>query len=209
VNSWNYENRFASVPGGVSFQGRDGAGILCVIGSAASAGPVSATDLEVYAMDTDIGGDMYVLTSDVTNGTENAINYLHLSVNGNVLVGQRAQTAVSSRSRRDQLTGRSDLFAVTNVHAVLGGAAPEAFIVSADQSHGSTVAFMGEGSATGPWGVAFSSAAPGDNLTWDDRTLKLVPLAPGAGAAQIDAVRSHYVVLAADRILDDDASTSD
>jgi hypothetical protein len=174
---------------------------------------VSSTDLEVYAMDTDIGGNLYVLTSDVTNGTRNAINYLHLSVDGNVLVGQRAQTDARSNSQRDHLTGRSDLFAVTNVHAALGGAAPEAFIVSADESHGSTVALMGEGSAIGPWGVAFSSAAPAQagnlNLTWDDRTLKLVPLAPGAGTVQLDPVQSHYVVLAADRILDDEASTSD
>ncbi|MHC4161337.1 MAG: hypothetical protein ACYSUM_04300, partial [Planctomycetota bacterium] len=88
-------------------------------------------------------------------------------------------------------------------------AAPEAFIVSADQSHGSTVAFMGEGSAIGPWGVTFSSAAPGDNHTWAERTLKLAPLAPGASPAQMDPVQSHYVVFAADRILDDEASTSD
>jgi hypothetical protein len=209
VNSWNYENRFASVPGGVSFQGRDGAGVLCVIASAASAGPVSATDLEVFVMDADNGGDMYVLTSDVTNGTRNAINYLYLSLNGNVLVGQRAQTDVSSRDRRDQLTGRSDLFVVTNVHAAMGGAAPDGFIVSANQSHGSTVALLGEGMATGPWGVAFSSAAPRGNATWEERTLKFSALAPGGSPAPLDSTESHYVVLAADRILDDDASTSD
>ena len=209
VNSWNYENRFASVPGGVSFEGRDGAGILCLIASDVSAGSVSSTDLEVYAMDADIGGDMYVLTSDVTTGTKNAINYLYLSTDGNALAGHRSATDVSSRNRRDQVTGHSDLFVVTNIHAVLGGATPDAFIVSADQSHGSTVALMGDGSGSTPFGIVFSSADSGANSTWEERTLKLVPLAPGANATPLDTVESHYVVLAGDRTLDDEATTSD
>ena len=68
-NSWSYENRFKSVPGGVVFNGRDGAGILCVIASDASAGAGSATDLEVYVMDTNRGSNLAVLTSAVTTGT--------------------------------------------------------------------------------------------------------------------------------------------
>ncbi|MHC5044770.1 MAG: hypothetical protein ACYTGI_20615, partial [Planctomycetota bacterium] len=209
VNCWNYENRFAAVPGGASYQGRDGSGILCVIGSDASATAYSSTDLEVYVMDADIGSDLFVLTSDVTTGPNNAINYLYLSADGNVLVGHRSATNVNSRADRSQLTGRSDLFAVMNIHDVLGGATPDAFVVSADQSHGSTMALMGEGSGSLPFGVIYSSAAPGGNTTWDERTLKLVPLVRGANPAPLDNVASHYVVLVGDRTLDDDASTID
>ncbi|MHC5049636.1 MAG: hypothetical protein ACYTGK_03370, partial [Planctomycetota bacterium] len=209
VGSWNYENRFASSPGGVSFNGRDGSGVLCVIASDSSSGSVSATDLEVYAMDADIGGDMEVLTSDITTGPSNAINYLYLSTDGNCLAGHRSATTTSSRDRRDQLTANSDLFVVTNIHDVLGGATPDAFIVSADQSHGSTVALMGDGSGSRPFGIIFSSADPGGNSTWEERTLKLVPLARGANPTPLDNVASHYVVLAGDRTLDDDAATID
>jgi hypothetical protein len=99
-NAWNYEMRFKSVPGGVFVNGRDGAGILCVIASDSSAGAGSATDLEVYVMDTNIGSNLTVLTSAVTTGTSNAINHLSMSGEGNVIAGQIAKTAASSAGSR-------------------------------------------------------------------------------------------------------------
>ncbi|MHC4491532.1 MAG: hypothetical protein ACYTDU_07905 [Planctomycetota bacterium] len=211
VNSWNYENRFASVPGGVTLPatGRSGAGILCVIASDAAAGPLSATDLEVYVMDADIGGDLMALTSDVTTGSANAINYLYLSAAGNVLVGQRSTTTGNSRDSRAALTGDSDLFAVTNIHEVLAGGVPNDFIISAGRSHGSSVAFIGEGTSAGAQALLFSAAAPGANTTWDERTLNVSVLQPGAVATILDTTQSHYVVLAGARKIDDLASRTD
>jgi hypothetical protein len=211
VNSWNYESRFASVPGGVTLQasGRSGAGILCVIASDSAAGALSATDLEVYAMDADIGGDLMVLTSNVTTGSANAINYLYLSMDGNVLVGQRSETTANSANSRAALTGDSDLFTVTNIHEVLAGGVPNDFIVSAGRSHGSSVAFVGEGTAAGAQAVIYSAAAPGGNTTWDERTLNVSVLQAGSSAVLLDPTQSHYVVLAGGRKLDDFASRSD
>jgi hypothetical protein len=211
VNSWNYESRFAAVPGGVTLPatGRSGAGILCVIASDSAAGALSATDLEVYVMDADIGGDLMVLTSNVTTGTANAINYLYLSMDGNVLVGQRAATAANSRNSRAALTGDSDLFAVTNIHEVLAGGVPNDFVVSAGRSHGSSVAFIGEGTASGAQALIYSAAAPGGNSTWDRRQLHVTTLAPGTTPVILDPTASHYVVLSGGRKLDDFASRSD
>ncbi|MHC4579591.1 MAG: hypothetical protein ACYTFD_18690, partial [Planctomycetota bacterium] len=208
ANSFNYEPRFAAVPGGVTFPttGRDGAGILCVIASDSSAGALSATDLEVYVMDTNIGSDLVALTSDVTTGSANAINHLYLSADGNVVVGQRTATSANSRENRGNLNGNSDLFAVTNIHDVLAGAAPTAFVVSAGQSHGSTTAFVGEGSAVGAQALIFSAATAGGNTTWDDRTLRISVLGAGAVPVVLDATASHYVVLAGGRKLDDIAT---
>ncbi len=206
ANAFGYENRFAAVPGGVVYppSGRDGSGILFVIASASSAGATSATDLEVYAMDTNIGSDLRVLTSAVTDGTANAINHLYASADGNFLAGQRSKTTGNSRDSRAILNGDSDLFAVTNVHAVLAaGALPGALVVSGGSSHGSTVAFVGEGTATGPQAIVYSSAAKGTNSTWDDRTLKIALLVAGAQPTTLDAATSHYVVLGAGRKLDD------
>jgi len=211
VNSLNYENRFAAVPGGVVYppSGRDGDGILFVIGSDASAGATNSVDLEVYAFDANIGGDLVALTSDVTDGTANAINHLYASADGNFLVGQRCKTTATSGSSRTLLNGTSDLFVVTNVHDVLAGAAPNDFIVSSQASHGASVAFVGENTATGPQALIYSSAPKGSNQTWDDRTLKLVLLTPGAVPDVVDSTRSHYVVLAGSRILTDDPDTGD
>jgi hypothetical protein len=211
VNSWNYENRFAAVPGGVTLPvtGRSGAGILCVIASDAAAGALSATDLEVYAMDADIGGDLMALTSNVTTGSANAINYLYLSMDGNVLVGQRAETTANSANSRAALTGDSDLFAVTNIHDVLAGGVPNDFIVSAGRSHGSSVAFIGEGTNAGAQAVIFSAAPSGANATWAQRTLNVSVLQAGSTAVILDSTQSHYVVLAGGRKLDDFASRSD
>jgi len=206
-NAWNYSNRMAAVPGGVTdpASGRDGAGIVFIIGSDASAGTASATDLEVYVFDANIGGDLIPLTSDVTDGTSNAINHLAVSADGNILVGQRAKTTSNSGNSRAILNSRNDLFAVTNVHAVLAGAAPNAFFVSEGMSHGSTVAFIGEGK--GPQALVFSSGDSGnDNRTWDERTLKIAVLQPGATFEVLDGTRSHYVVLSGGRKTDDIAT---
>jgi hypothetical protein len=209
-NAWNYENRFKSVPGGVVLNGRDGAGILCVIASDSAAGAGSATDLEVYVMDTNIGSNLTVLTSAVTTGTSNAINHLSMSGEGNVIAGQIAKTTTSSNSTRAILNSNTDLFVVTNVHAVLAGSAPTAFIVSTAQSHGASVAFVGEGTGGGPQALIYSSGASGSsNTTWATRTLKSVPLSVGAVPTVLDSTQSHTVVLAAGRRLNDNPVTAD
>ncbi|MHC4931144.1 MAG: hypothetical protein ACYTGV_03015, partial [Planctomycetota bacterium] len=179
------------------------------IGSDAAAGPTNSKDLEVYAFDANVGGDLVALTSGVTDGVKNAINHLYVSADGNFLVGQRApydgDSGRSSSGGRGSLNGESDLFAVTNVHAVLEeGAIPMAFVVSGGMSHGSTVAFVGENTPTGPQAVIYSSAASGGNGTWDDRTLKINLLTPGGVAQVLDETESHYVVLAGTRKIDDD-----
>jgi hypothetical protein len=208
-NAWNYEGRFFAVPAGVTYRGRDGAGIVFVIGSDASAGATSATDLEVYAFDANIGGDLVNLTADVTDGTANAINHMYASADGNFLVGQRAETAADSGDSRAVLNSNSDLFAVVNVHAALNGAAPVAFMLSEDMSHGSSVAFVGERTASGPAAIVFSSGPKGStNATWDDRTVKIIPMTPGSTPVVLDSAQSHYVVLAGSRKLDDDPDTS-
>jgi len=207
---WNFESRFAAAPSGVALNGRDASGIVCVVGNDASA-PNSATDLEVYAFDANRGTQLVALTSAVTDGSENAINHLYLSADGNTLVGQRTETATTSRTSRTELNGNNDLFAVTNIHAVVfGGADPNAFMLSEDRSHGATVAFIGEGTTSGPQVVVFSASdSTGGNETWDDRTLRVAQLAPNGGdsAVVIDSVRSHYAVIVAGRELDDDPDT--
>jgi hypothetical protein len=208
-NAWNYEHRFKSVPGGVVFNGRDGAGILCVIASDASAGAGSATDLEVYVMDTDLGTNLAVLTSAVTAGTANAINHLSMSGDGNVIAGQIAKTTLNSNGSRAILNSNTDLFVVTNLHAVLAGGAPTAFIMSQAQSHGASVAFAGDGTAAGAQAIIYSSGASGStNATWSTRTLKSAPLAAGAVPAVLDSTQSHTIVLAGGRKTGDNPNTA-
>jgi len=206
-NSWNYENRFAATPGGMYYNGRDGAGILCVIASDASAGAGSATDLEVYVMDANMGTDLVALTSAVTTGTANAINHLYLSANGNVLAGQVAPTSSTTRA---VLNNKNNIFVVTNIHEVLAGGTPNAINVSENMSHGATVAFVGDGSPGGPQAIIFSSGpASSSNSSWTGRSLKAAPLVSGATASVLDSVNSHYVVLAGGRKIDDNPNTSD
>ncbi len=210
VPSWNYESRFAATNGVVTFKGRSGGSILCVIASDASAGAGSATDLEVYGFNADTGGRMVALTSDITDGTSNAINYMYLSVDGNVLIGQRAAGVTSSRNSRVVLTGHNDLFCVNNVHeAVLDGAPAVGFIISKAQSHGSTVALVGEGTESGPQGVIFSSTVPaGTAHNWTGRTLRAAPLAEGAVPATIDGSRPSQInILAGTRRTNDDPTS--
>jgi hypothetical protein len=210
-NAWSYENRFAASPGGIaSGTGQDAKGILCVIGSDASAGAGTATDLEVYVMNTNLGTNLTVLTSAVTTGTANAINHLYLSADGNVLAGQISRTAASSAGSRAVLNSNNDLFVVRNIQAVLGGAAPSAFIVSAAQSHGATVAFVGDGTSAGPQAIVFSAApSSSSNTSWATRTLKAAPIAPGAVPTVLDSTTSHYAVLSGGRKLNDNATTAD
>jgi hypothetical protein len=209
-NSWSYENRFKSVPGGISVNGRDGRGILCVIASDASAGAGSASDLEVYVMDANRGTNLIALTSSITSGTANAINHLSMSGDGNVLAGQIAKTSANSNGGRAILNSNSDLFVVTNLHAVLAGGAPTAFVVSQAQSHGASVAFVGEGTGGGPQAVVYSSGASGtSNTTWATRTLKSASLVAGAVPTVLDSTQSHSVVLAAGRRLNDNPGTAD
>ncbi|NJN14097.1 MAG: hypothetical protein HC813_00030 [Planctomycetes bacterium] len=200
ANSLGYENRFAASPGGIVYppSGRDASGVLCFIASASAAGVTSATDLEVYVMDVNVGGDARVVTAAVTDGTANAINHLYMSADGNFLVGQRTKSASNSRDSRAAINGDNDIFAVTNLHAVIAvDAVPTAFIISAGMSHGSTMAFVGEGTATGPQALVYSVATKGGNTTWDDRTLKIGLLAEGVPPSTLDSTQSHYVVLAA------------
>jgi len=209
--SWNYQGRFAAVPGGVKAlqSGRDGAGIIFVIGSDAAAGATSPTDLDVYAFDSNIGGNLVNLTAAVTDGTSNAINHLFVSTDGNCLLGQRCKTTEDSGDTRGKLNNTNDLFCVTNVHAALEGATPNCFMVSTNKSHGSSVAFVGDGTATGPAAIVFSSGtASSSNTSWATRTLKIVPMAPGATPVVLDSVASNYVVLSGGRKLDDDPFTS-
>ncbi len=210
--AWNFESRLAASPGGVALNGFDASGIVCVIGNDASS-PNSPTDLDVYAFNANRGTDLVAVTSAVTDGNANAINHLYLSADGNTLVGQRSETTASSRTGRETLNGDNDLFCVNNLHAVVfGGAAPNAFMISEDRSHGATVAFIGEGTISGPQVVVYSAADQvGGNETWDDRTLRAAQLAPGAGAIAtvIDSVRSHYAVIVAGRKLNDNPDTAD
>jgi len=212
VNSFNYEDRFFAVPAGVTnpTSGRDGGGLVFFVASASSAGATSATDLEVYVFDANAGGDAVVLTPNVTTGTANAINHLYVSTDGNVLAGHRSRTTLLSRDNRGPLNGNSDLFVVTNVHAALNGSPPDDFVVSSALSHGSTVGFVGDGTVAGPQAIVFSAGpVAADNLTWDDRTLRLAPLRPGAPVTTIDSTLSHYGVLSASRKLADNPNTQD
>jgi hypothetical protein len=204
-NSFQYSDRFYAVPGGVTSlqSGRSGAGLVFFIGSSATSA-TSATDLEVYVFDANVGGNAFVLTPDITTGTANAINHLYVSADGAVVVGHRTPITTSSRSDRGSLNGRSDLWVCTNVHAVLGGAPPDDFILSANLSHGSTMAFVGEGTPTGVQALIYSSAPQGTNTSWDQRTLKVILLARLSVPLELDATKSHYAVLAGGRKLDDD-----
>jgi hypothetical protein len=210
-NAWGYENRFAASPGGEFWNGRDASGILCVIASDASAGSGSATDLEVYAMDTNLGTNLRALTSSVTTGTANAINHLYLSMNGNVLAGQIARTTTAGSSSRGILNNNNYLFVVTNVHAVVyGGSTASAFYVSQAQSHGSSVAFVGDGTAAGPAAIVFSAGpSSSSNSAWANRRLKAAPLVPNATAVDLDApgVTSMIAILAGGRNTADDPNS--
>jgi hypothetical protein len=201
--------RFKSVPGGVTFNTRNGAGILCVIASDSSSGAGSATDLEVYVMDTNLGTNLSVLTSAVTAGTANAINHLSMSADGNTLAGQVCKTTANSNGSRALLNSTTDLFVVTNLHAVLTGSAPNAFIISAGASHGASLAFAGDGTPAGAQALLYSSGTSGaTNATWSTRTLKAVPLSSGAVPTVLDSTQSHYIVLAGGRRLNDDKDTA-
>lgn len=210
VNSFTYANRFYAVPGGVTYppSGRSGDGLVFFIASDPSASSLSNTDLDVYVFDSNVGGVARVLTSGVTDTTANAINHLYVSADGNFLVGQRTRTTSLSRDSRATLTTNSDLFAVTNVHAVLAGSAPTAIRLVSGQSLGSSVAFVGEGTSTGPQAVIFSSAPTGATTTWRDRTLKIVVMATGAVPEVLDSTASHYVVLSGGRTLHDNPLTA-
>jgi hypothetical protein len=208
-NGFNYEGRFFAVPAGVELNGRDGAGIVFVIGSASSAGATSSTDLEVYGFDANNGGQLVALTSDATDGTQNALNHMYVSADGNFLIVQRTKTTANSGDTRSLLNNTNDLIAVTNVHAaVFDGAPATSFVVSSQLSHGSSVAFVGEGTVTGPQAVIYSAGPKGTNTSWDDRELRLSLLAPGAPPQTLDSTKSHYFVLSGTRKVDDDPTTS-
>jgi hypothetical protein len=208
-NAWNYEGRFAASPGGHFWNGRDASGILCVIASDASAGSGSPTDLEVYAMDTNLGTNLRALTSSVTTGTQNAINHLYLSANGNVLAGQVSRTTTASVSGRAVLNSNSYLFVVMNIHDVVySGATANSFYVSQGMSHGATVAFVGDGTGAGPQAIVFSSgSASSSNTSWATRTLKAAPLVPGASPTTLDSKESHYIVADGGRLTSDDPNS--
>jgi hypothetical protein len=207
-NCWNYESRFAAAPGGINGPtGSDAKGILCMIASDASAGAGSATDLEVYVMNTNLGTPLFPLTSSVTTGTSNAINHLYMSCDGNMVAGQASKTATTSGNTRAQLNNNSDLFVVTNIHAVLNGATPNAIILSTGQSHGASVAFVGDGTPAGPQALIYSAAASStSNSSWATRTLKSIFLATGAIPSQLDNTQSVYEVLAGGRTINDIAA---
>jgi len=212
TNSFNYESRFAAVPGGtvLPFTGHDGAGIVYVIASDSSVSGSPQTDLEVYAFDANTGGELFGLTDALTTGSTNAINHMYVSMDGNTLIGQRSSSS-SSRGSRVALTTSNDLFAVVNTHDVLfSGVTPNAFYLSEGRSHGSSVALVGEGTPTGPQAVVFSvtSSAKGQT-SWDERQLLLSILAPKGNAVTLDPTLSHYAVVAAGRKLNDNPDTPD
>jgi hypothetical protein len=109
-------------------------------------------------------------------------------------------------SGRAVLNSNNYLFVVTNIHAVVyGGATASAFYVSQAQSHGSTVAFVGEGTTSGPQAIIFSSGASStSNSSWATRTLKASPLVAGQNPTTMDSTQSHYVVLDGGRLTTDD-----
>jgi len=207
---WILASRIAASPGGITNgqTGRDGDGIVFIIGSD-SASSTSSTNLEIYALNANLGGECVALTSAVTTGSSNAINYLYPSMDGNTIVAQRSDQT-NSRSSRTQLTTSNDIIAVTNVHDVLyDGASPEAFIVSEDASHGSSVAFVGDGTPAGAVALVYSWADGTGNTTWDERNLYIGLLAEGAGRSVLDTVESHYAILSGGRKQDDDAASAD
>ena len=212
TNSFTYDNRFAAAPAGtvLPFTGHDGAGIVFVIASDSSVSGTAQSDLEAYVFDANRGGELIGLTDALTTGSNNAINHLYTSMDGNTLIGQRASQSFS-RDSRVTLTTRNDLFAVTNVHAVLfGGATPNAFYVSTAKSHGTSVALVGEGTPTGPQAVVYSvSTKAGQQTSWDERELLISILAPSANAVNLDDTKSHYAVLAAGRKLNDNPESAD
>jgi len=210
--SFNYESRFGAVPAGTMLgsgpAARDGDGIIFVIASDASSSGAPESDLEVYVFDANRGGELKVLTSDVTSGTLNAINNLYVSTDANTLIGQRASSS-QSRDSRTTLTSQTDLFAVTNVHDVLRGATPTAFVISERGSHGASVALVGEGTATGAQAIIYSHATGTGASSWDDRRLYVSVLAENASRTALDQTQSHYAVIAGGRKLDDDPNSSD
>ncbi|MEE8106707.1 MAG: hypothetical protein V3T86_14325 [Planctomycetota bacterium] len=216
VQAFNYTSRFYAVPAlnpDRIVTGRDGAGLVFFIASASSAGPTSASDLELYVFDANVGGEAHVLSSDITDGSSNALNHIYCSLDGNVVAAQRAKVGGSSQNSRTTLNSRTDLFAISNVHGVVeNGDVPNAFIISSDDSHGASIAFVGDGSAAGPQAVVFSrvnNSSDSGNRSWDNRELMVALLAPGATAATLDSTQSHYVVLAAGRATNDNATTQD
>ncbi len=209
VNAWNYNNRFCSVPGGIPGpSGRDGSGIVCFIASASTSGVTNSTNLEIYVFDANNGGNAVALTSGLTNGTSNAINHMYLSVGANVLAFHRAETTGVSGNSRAVLNGNNDLGVVTNIHDVLLGAAPIAFWISEDRSHGHSVAFVGEGTPAGPGSIIFSDGASGSNSTWDQRRLRIGTLSASPSFANLDNVNSFYEVIAGGRLLADNPTNS-
>jgi len=203
-------SRIAAAPSGTTLEtsGHDGSGIVFIIGSdSASSG--SATNLEIYALNANEGGECIALTSAVTTGTSNAINYLYPSMDGNTIVAQRSNQT-NSRDSRTQLTSQNDIIAVTNVHDVLfNGATPVAFKVSSDASHGSSVAFVGDGTPAGAVALVYSHASGTGNTTWDERNLYIGLLVEGAGRSALDTTKSHYTILSGGRKLDDDPTNAD
>ena len=210
--SFNYESRFGAVPAGTTLgtgtTARDGDGIIFVIASDASSSGAPESDLEVYVFDANRGGELNVLTSDVTTGTLNAINNLYVSTDANTVIGQRA-SSTQSRDSRTTLTSQTDLFAVTNVHNVLRGATPNAFVISEKASHGASVALVGEGTATGAQAIIYSYATATGNSSWDDRRLYVSVLAANASRTALDQTQSHYAVIAGGRKLNDNPNTAD
>ena len=185
----------------------NGTGLVFIIGSDA-ASPASATNLEIYCMDADRGGELVALTSAVTTGSSNAINYMYPSIDGNTIVAQRSN-ATNSRDDRSLLTTKNDIICVNNVHDVMfDGATPNSFVVSADASHGSSVAFVGDGTGAGAVALVFSRSDGPGNTSWDDRNLFISLLAPLANRSPLDATDSHYVILSGGRKLDDDPTSS-
>ena len=134
---------------------------------------------------------------------------MYPSMDGNTIVAQRSNET-NSRDTRTQLTTQNDIIAVTNVHDVLfNGASPNAFTVSSNASHGSTVAFVGDGTPAGAVALVYSHATGSGNTTWDERNLYIGLLVPGAGRAALDTVESHYTILSGGRKLDDNPNSAD
>ncbi|MHC4957379.1 MAG: hypothetical protein ACYTGN_03315 [Planctomycetota bacterium] len=203
--TFQFASRFAAGPGTFKGPGYE-SNVMFVIASAAGSN-TSANDLEIYAFFADVGGLMYAISTPVTSGASNHLNYMTPSLDGNVLAFHRNTTSGNSSGGRKDLTTKSELCVCTNVHEVLRqlGTVTPATVSVVSGSIGASVAFVGEGTPAGPQAIVFSHTGSGGD--WDARQLKVAVMAENATADMLDAQASHYLVLAGTRNTADDPTT--
>jgi hypothetical protein len=196
--TFQYASRFAAGTDTVTWGGGMTSNVMFVTASAAGSANDSR-NCELYAFMADLGGMLYAVSTPVTTGATNNINYLTPSMDGNVIAFHLNTTSGNSSGGRADLTTKSQLCACTNVHAVLisGGTVTPNCVSIISGSIGSSVAFVGEGTEAGPQAVVFSHTGTGGD--WDERQLKVAVMAAGATPDVIDSTPSHSHVLAGTR----------